>query len=156
MEEAKHTASSGKRGPYEQYSLTLRAEIGKYACHHGVTAPVAASQISWLTWQPQMHQSLPYSSMFSPRLKLLWKANSAKILLCENFSSEPFVTWKFPNIRYVKCVVFQGSRLGLLVACKKGCCSFCRCKKATCWCEATGERNDSCITIFSHHVSQLN
>ena len=29
--------------PYRQYSLTVRAKIGKYTCHHGVTAPVAAS-----------------------------------------------------------------------------------------------------------------
>jgi len=32
--------------PSGQYSLTVRAEIGNYACHHGVTAPVAASQVS--------------------------------------------------------------------------------------------------------------
>ena len=40
----------------------------------------------------------------------------------------------------------------LLAACKKGCCSCCKCKKATCialsWCEATGQRNNSCITIL--------
>ena len=42
-----HTASSGKRRPYGQYSLAVWAEIGKYACHHGVTAPVTASQFSW-------------------------------------------------------------------------------------------------------------
>ena len=46
VEEAIRTVSSGKRGPYKQYSLTVRAEIGKNACHHGVTAPVAASQVS--------------------------------------------------------------------------------------------------------------
>jgi len=37
-------------------------------------------------------------------------------------------------------------------ACKKGCCSSCKCKKATCialsWCEATGQRYNSCITIL--------
>ena len=27
-----------KRGPYKRYSSTLRAEIGKYASHHGVAA----------------------------------------------------------------------------------------------------------------------
>ena len=57
VEEVVHTASSEKRGPYGQYSLTVRADIGldnrdvtvsiiydigKYACHHSVTAPVAA------------------------------------------------------------------------------------------------------------------
>jgi len=47
VEEAICTASSGKRGPYGQYSLTVQAKIGKYACHHGVTVPVAASQILW-------------------------------------------------------------------------------------------------------------
>ena len=40
----------------------------------------------------------------------------------------------------------------LLAACKKGCCSCCKCKKATCialsWCEATGQTNNSCITIL--------
>ena len=41
MEEAIRTASSGKRGSHGQYGLAVRAEIGKYACHHGVTAPVA-------------------------------------------------------------------------------------------------------------------
>ena len=35
------------RTAYGQYSLTVQAKIGSYACHHGVTAPVAASQISW-------------------------------------------------------------------------------------------------------------
>ena len=33
VEEAIHTISSGKRAPYGQYSPTVRAEIGKYACH---------------------------------------------------------------------------------------------------------------------------
>ena len=47
VEEAIRTTSSGKCGPYGQYSLTAWAEIGKYACHHSVTAPVAASQVSW-------------------------------------------------------------------------------------------------------------
>ena len=46
VEEAICTASSGKRGPYGQYSLAVWAKIGKYACHHYVTASVAASQIS--------------------------------------------------------------------------------------------------------------
>ena len=45
VEEAICTASSRKRGPYGQYILTVWAEIGKYAYHRGVTAPVAASQI---------------------------------------------------------------------------------------------------------------
>ena len=31
-------SDKGKRGPYKKYSPTVRAEIGKYACHHGVAA----------------------------------------------------------------------------------------------------------------------
>jgi len=40
VEEAIRTAFGEKRGPYGQYSVTVRAEIGKYACHHGVAAAV--------------------------------------------------------------------------------------------------------------------
>jgi len=40
VKEAIRTASSGKRGLYGQYSPTVRAEIGKYACNHGVAAAV--------------------------------------------------------------------------------------------------------------------
>jgi len=38
--------------------------------------------------------------MFSPHLKFSWKAHSAKILLREIFSREPFITWKFPDIQH--------------------------------------------------------
>ena len=31
-------SDKGKRGPYKKYSPTVRAEIGKYAYHHGVAA----------------------------------------------------------------------------------------------------------------------
>ena len=37
-----------------------------------------------------MHQSLPYSSTFSPRVKFSWKALSAKILLREIFFTRTF------------------------------------------------------------------
>ena len=101
VEEAIRTASSGKRAPiddivrmyyiiygapYGQYSPTVRAEISKYACHRGVATK---------------HQSLPYFSMFAPRVKFSRKAHSAKILLCEFFSREPFITRKFPDVRYM-------------------------------------------------------
>jgi len=45
-----------------------------------------------------MHQSLPYSSTFSPRVKFSWKALSAKILLREIYSREPLMTRKFPDM----------------------------------------------------------
>ena len=53
---------------------------------------------------------------------------------------------------------FQDLLQWLLAACKKGCCRCCKCKKATCiglsWCEATGQRNNSCITIL--HIMYRN
>ena len=45
VEEAIHTASSGKRAPYRQYSPTVRAEIGKYTCHGGVATNAPVSSI---------------------------------------------------------------------------------------------------------------
>jgi len=47
-----------------------------------------------------MHQSLSYSSMFSPSVKFSWKAHSTKILLHEIFFTWTFTARKFPNIRY--------------------------------------------------------
>ena len=45
VEEAIRNASSGKRAPYGHYSPTVRAEIGKYACHRGVATNAPVSSI---------------------------------------------------------------------------------------------------------------
>jgi len=45
VEEAIRTASSGKRVPYRQYSLTVQAKIGKYTCHHAVATNAPVSSI---------------------------------------------------------------------------------------------------------------
>ena len=50
--------------------------------------------------------------MFSPRVNFSWKVHSAKILLCEIFSHEPFTARKFPNIRYALVPVLSGYRQG--------------------------------------------
>ena len=35
VQKAVGAADGGKRGPYKQYSSTLRVEIAEYACQHG-------------------------------------------------------------------------------------------------------------------------
>jgi len=79
VEEAIRTASSGKRAPYGHYSPTVWAIIGKYACSYECT-------------------SLFHTPPCLLHVKFLQKAHSVKILLSENFSREPFITQKFPNI----------------------------------------------------------
>ena len=36
--EVQEATSKKKRGPYKRYSSSVRAEIGRYASHHGVAA----------------------------------------------------------------------------------------------------------------------
>ena len=77
--------------------LIVRAKIGKYACHHSVTAPVAAPRFR------DKRGNHECTSLFHTpplRVKFLWKAHTAKILLREIFSREPFIARKFPDIRY--------------------------------------------------------
>ena len=85
----------GNLGHTGSIVLTVRAEIGKYACHNSVIASVATPRFR------DKRGSHECTSLFHapPRVKFSWKAHTAKILLCEIFSREPFITRKFPDIR---------------------------------------------------------
>ena len=72
-------------------------------------------------WQPRMHESLPCSSTFSPRVKLSWKAHTTKILLREIFSREHFITRKFPDIRYAR-QSHHWTRLWVVESCPRTLC----------------------------------
>jgi len=44
VEKAIRAAFSGKHGPYGQYGLNVRAEMGKYTCHAIWKKPSASSE----------------------------------------------------------------------------------------------------------------
>ena len=50
-----------------------------------------------------MHQSLPYSSMFSPCVKFSSRPIARKFYSVK-FSHEPFIILKFPNTQHIKCL----------------------------------------------------
>jgi len=88
--------------------LTVRDEIGKYACHHSVTAPVAAPRFR------DKHGSHECTSLFHTPPRFLhvlnfWPmAHAAKILLCEIFSREPFIRGNLPiygNYHSLTCFI---------------------------------------------------
>ena len=78
-----------------QYSPSVRAEIGKHACHHGL----AMNAPSLFHTPPCLLHVLNFCRR--PR------AHTMKILPCEIFSHEPFMTWKYPDIRYAVCSCFR-------------------------------------------------
>ena len=84
--EAIRTASSGKRAPYGHYSRLFGPKLA--------STPAIVVQLLFHT--PPCFAP----PCFAPRVKFSRKAHCAKILLREILSREPFITRKFPDIRY--------------------------------------------------------
>ena len=96
-----HEATSNKNRDYKRCSASVRAEIGRYAIHHGVAAAARYFSKKHVSYGFVLHIKPGNEVSVDRSVKIfLWVTQTTKILSHGIITRENFIPRKFPKLRY--------------------------------------------------------